>query len=517
MRLLVSGTGAAAPRNMGRNCRGGVRCAAKLLSSLLVCAALVSAGPVDFALAELNAAMAERKIRAKNLVELSLDPPETFRIEPYKIGGAHITGGDLRGLMYALLEAAAQIRATGRFDKVTAAPAASLRGVRIVMDAELEQAPAAFWPVYFHMLARNRFNRVHVVFPRLRKPFELPQFLSHTAAEYGIDFTLGVSGPVDAQDLAHLLTLSPAIRGVAPEAGAAHEPLLSAMRAAGRRVTLDPDTATLHPKILGEALSGNLSLLRANTAWPPSFEIAPPIDPKSADAHPLFYEVAGKLSYDPKGKPPQTVDAAEYTAAHGAVLWLAAAQQSAEGGSDYVASPAETARNRDEHVASAKFTPADIAANLYAAAARLGQSSLPDFQLLGEMARTAAGRQIAAANFPPLGGVAAPTAWTYDYPLSTPSEQPLTISFRLIQPNSVSAVRLHYRTLDPAAPTKTIEMPAAAEITFTIPAADITGNWDLLYFFEILHASGNGWFEPDPLTVTPYRTVHVIAPHTGRN
>jgi hypothetical protein len=71
--------------------------------------------------------------------------------------------------------------------------------------------------------------------------------------------------------------------------------------------------------------------------------------------------------------------------------------------------------------------------------------------------------------------------------------------------------------MDPVAPAKTLELPASAEVSFTIPAADITGNWDLLYFFEILHADGNGWFEPDPLTATPYRIVHVIAPHTGRN
>jgi hypothetical protein len=65
--------------------------------------------------------------------------------------------------------------------------------------------------------------------------------------------------------------------------------------------------------------------------------------------------------------------------------------------------------------------------------------------------------------------------------------------------------------------SKVIEMPAAADVSFTIPALDITGNWDLLYYFEILGADGNGWFEPDPLTATPYWTVHIIAPHTGRN
>jgi hypothetical protein len=78
-------------------------------------------------------------------------------------------------------------------------------------------------------------------------------------------------------------------------------------------------------------------------------------------------------------------------------------------------------------------------------------------------------------------------------------------------------VRLHYRPTDPAAATQVLELAAKPEVSFTIPASEITGNWDLQYFFEILHADGSGWFEPDPLTATPYWVVHIIAPHVGRN
>ena len=275
--------------------------------------------------------------------------------------------------------------------------------------------------------------------------------------------------------------------------------------------------APAHPKML-EALAGsNISLLRANSAWPPSFEWTPVLDSQNPDALPLLYAVVGKFSYDPKAKPPKGVDAAEFSAARDAVVWIGAAQQSVLGGSDYVAAPFETARNRDEHLASAKFTPADIAERLYAAAGRLVNSAFPDLRVLADVARAEAGRQIAAANFPPVANAAPPSVWTHTPPAATPSEQPLALTLHIAQPRSVNTVRLHYRPLDPAAATKTIEMPAAADVTFTIPAADITGNWDLLYFFEILHAGGNGWFEPDPLTATPYRIVHVVAPHTGRN
>src|SRR5579864_5930725 len=63
---------------------------------------LHAAGPQDFGMSELNAAIAERafRIKPKITAELDLNAPETFRIEPYQAGGAHITGGDLRGLMY---------------------------------------------------------------------------------------------------------------------------------------------------------------------------------------------------------------------------------------------------------------------------------------------------------------------------------------------------------------------------------------------------------------------------------
>ena len=62
-----------------------------------------------------------------------------------------------------------------------------------------------------------------------------------------------------------------------------------------------------------------------------------------------------------------------------------------------------------------------------------------------------------------------------------------------------------------------LEVAPKAEVSFTIPAREITGNWDFQYYFEILRADGNGWFEPDPLTAAPFWVVPVIAPHSGRN
>lgn len=89
--------------------------------SLLVCT-IAAAGPVEFGLRAYDAAVAARNLKWKVKYELTLDPPETFRIEPYKVGGAHVTGGDLRGLMYGLLEAADQMRSTGHLKQVHAEP-----------------------------------------------------------------------------------------------------------------------------------------------------------------------------------------------------------------------------------------------------------------------------------------------------------------------------------------------------------------------------------------------------------
>jgi len=479
---------------------------------MLVTGGLAAAGPVEFAQAELDSAMAERKLKWKNQVDLNLEAPDTFRIEPYSIGGAHITGGDLRGLMYGLLEAAEQIRASGHFTKTSGNPAASLRGVRIVLKAELEKAPEEFWNTYFRMLARNRFNRVHMVFQRIEAPYRLPKLLSHTAADYGIDFTLGVEGDSSAEELAHMLILCPSVRGLALEGAGSQAAVFSALRVSGRRVTLDLDGATTQPAALQEALVSGIPVLRPAVAWPPSFEIVPPIDAADAEAHPMFYEVMGRLSYAPKPKP-------EYRAAREIGLWIAAAQQSNLGGSEYVAAAAEAAHNREEHIASAKFTPPQIAERLEAAAAQIEPTAGADLRLLAGLAREQAAQLRASGDLSVLarGARPAPSPWTHTPPASAPSEKPLTLELQLAQPKTVSVVRMHYRPTDPAAPTQVLEMAAKPEVIFTIPASDITGNWDMQYFFEILHSDGSGWFEPDPLTATPYWVVHIIAPHVGRN
>ncbi len=540
--------------------------------AFILAASATCAGPIDYGLAELNAAMAARNLKARNKAELNLDPPESFRIEPYSSGGAYITGGDVRGLMYGLLEASDQIRATGRFAKAHGEHAAALRGVHIELDADLERAPEEFWRSYFQMLARNRFNRAHVVFQHLTRPYRSACIVSGAAADYGVDFTLGVGGEISADEMGVLLAVCPSVRSVAVEPHTASRvAILEAVRHAGRLITVDPDGD------IGGSADTSIAVLRPSALWPPSFEIRAPlntsdhahsdqtVDPARAAGHAAFYWVWGRLGYDPKTKPPKDANPAEYEAARMAALHIAAAEIADERGSDHVASASEAVRNLKHGIASAKFTPLDIAARLESAAAVLEKSAIPDFQAIAGMAndrarqqRSAYARALRAAESPapvhadessvPVRGAEhtgadhaginlgvadhagvfyADATSSVPSPLrpqmmhkpnqATPSDQPLIVTLRIAAPKQATLVRLHYRTLDAQSKEIVLEEQPSAEVHFTIPGSDLTGTWDLFYYFEVLNREGSGWFEPDPLAAAPYFIVHIQAPRTGPN
>jgi hypothetical protein len=233
----------------------------RLPISLLVLTAMAAgstfAGPVDFGMAELNAAIAARnfKYKPKIMAELDLEAPETFRIEPYAAGGGHITGGDLRGLMYGLLEAAEQMRSTGRLKPTHGVPALALRGIRVTADP---QAPwftsGEFWNPYFAGMARDRFNRLEVVFEPASAlaPAASPALRSITqiAAQYGVDVAIGFGAP-NTTAIERLLASCPSVRVVVlhHEEMANQPALFQVLRDAGRRVVLElpdnPNTAGL--------------------------------------------------------------------------------------------------------------------------------------------------------------------------------------------------------------------------------------------------------------------------------
>jgi hypothetical protein len=213
---------------LSANGGGGIMRAVPVFYFLLAIVSVHAAGPVDFGKAELDAALAERKLKLRVDTEISLDRPETFSITLYKTGVARITGGDLRGLMYGLIEAAEQIRATGRLKAVSGKPATPVRGVRMALRSyDLTQpwfTSDDLWRAYFQTLARSRLNRLSLVLPLAEADIERLRILSETAAAFGVDFVLGIRNLTgDPQELsAHLrgiLDNCPLIRGVQIEAG----------------------------------------------------------------------------------------------------------------------------------------------------------------------------------------------------------------------------------------------------------------------------------------------------------
>lgn len=478
------------------------------IACVLACAAVsVPAGPVDFGLAELNAAMSARNLKWRNKAELSLDPPESFRIEPYSYGGAHITGGDLRGLMYGLLEAAEQVRSTGRLAKAHATPATRLRGVRIALDSNLEDASESFWRAYFQMLARNRFNRANVVFPRLDAPYRTERLLSQIAADYGVDFTLSVDGVFATEDLEHALAACPLIRSVGVSAGSpVPDAVIFALRDAGRRVTLDFEGLEAAP--LPEAPS-----FRGPASWPPSFEIEPArFDPGFTGDHALLYWIWGRLAYDPGAKVPKNADAGEYRAAHDATLSVAALREIPTG-SDYVASPNEAERNRSNGVASAKLTALEIVTRIESSGKVLDTSASEDFRLLASMARDKAAEQRASIVG---GGTSTPAPrpkFTHAALSTAPFGRDLTLTLQIAAPKDVTAVRLHYGPVGSPAGERIVEQPPSLLVTFTIPGSEVAPGEEIQYYFEILNRDLGGWFEPDPLAGIPAPVIKVdVAP-----
>jgi hypothetical protein len=319
--------------------------------SLSACALLLAgiawaANPADFAKADLDDALAARKLKTRIQTELSLDPPETFRIEIYKTG-ARVTGGDLRGLMYGLIEAAEQIRSTGKLKAVRGVPALAVRGVRMEPGLPDLQNPDFFaepgWRTYFETLARSRMNRFSLVLPLESARADALGALSQLANDYGVDFTLGLRAPLgDPGDLyvtlRKLLEDCPLIRGIEIDEG--DQPLefyqdsvFAALRESGHRVTLDLHGAASRNDLTRAALEAGVPLRVAHAAglhgsgyelhWElhegPSgadaervrqrteqlvsegaagFEIDAP--GPSAEDHREFYRLWGWLGYDPK-------------------------------------------------------------------------------------------------------------------------------------------------------------------------------------------------------------------------
>jgi hypothetical protein len=91
-------------------------------------------------------------------------------------------------------------------------------------------------------------------------------------------------------------------------------------------------------------------------------------------------------------------------------------------------------------------------------------------------------------------------------PASVDAGNAVRLKVQIAPDSPVAGVRLYYRPLNQLAHFKMIENREGA---FTIPADEISGKWDFMYYFEVINSEGGGWFEPDPRTKTPYYVVKV--------
>ncbi len=292
----------------------------------------VWAGPEEFGRAEIDRALAARGLKpgqVRFVTDVSAeDRPESYRILP-----GSISGGDLRGLMYGMFEAADQIRQYGRLIQARGEPATPIRGIRyFVHNADLEKSwyfSHEYWTAFFQMLARNRFNRFNLVFAHqteyLAPPYpfwvtvdEFPEvkargvsvaerernldmlrFISQTAAEYAIDFTLGIwehniqagmtpsvdgltsenIGPYSYAALKKVLARCPAVRSVQmrtnSESGIPSERqvdfyskwIYRALSEGGRRVVLDLRGWAMQPEMLKAATGAGVPVRLSSKYW----------------------------------------------------------------------------------------------------------------------------------------------------------------------------------------------------------------------------------------------------------
>src|SRR5262249_23555631 len=118
------------------------------------------------------------------------------------------------------------------------------RGVRLAADRSAAWFQSEdFWRTYFMSLARDRFDRLELVFERVPEAqvFPLVRTISQIGSQYGVDLALGIESLSDdfTGRLQALLSQCPAIHFVATPDDSAKQSLLGVLRKTGRRVVLD--------------------------------------------------------------------------------------------------------------------------------------------------------------------------------------------------------------------------------------------------------------------------------------
>ncbi len=159
----------------------------------------------------------------------------------------------------------------------------------------------AHWRAYFQTLARARLNRLSLMISLADVDIERLRILSETAAEYGVDFVLGIRQlEGDPQQvyarLRGILDNCLLIRGVQIEAGDESVQMyqlgvFQALRESGRRVTLDLRNVEDRPDLARAASASGVPLSERG------FEMDAPGPDFMGDHHQLYWN-NGRTSYD---------------------------------------------------------------------------------------------------------------------------------------------------------------------------------------------------------------------------
>jgi hypothetical protein len=491
-------------------------------------AAALHAGPREFGESEFRAALAARNLARERIrlrLELNQDRPQSWRIE-----ATRISGGDMAGLMYGLLEAADQMRATGRLAQAKGEPAIAIRGVRVRLPGPLPAELNADWRSFLEILARARFNRIRILANPM--PEEFVRTLAQAAAEYAIE-------------------LEPRLwRPPLPEA-----------------VAREPEPYEIPSPVegfglpWGDPIHARRRIQTAILAGHDGIEIDAALP---AAAHWFFYQLWGRLAYDPKRKDKALQGEFErrYSKSAGDVWEVITSASRAlslrSAAEPFFASADEAASIRAGDLTSAKLTPLALAAELhgYAHQAQQALGKIADQDLRTELGKliTAArmeARRLTAEDFagmfrltgsdsalraarlqsaaakrlagelnleaavPVLAGESARNQDLLHYPPSpvrpdlghTPpllllAGQPVTLSLHLSPNTGIAVVRLHYAD-KPGGRFQTLEASG------TRPSFTFRPQQSAIYYFEVIHQNRSGWFLPDPLGDQPYFHLRV--------
>ncbi|MBI3210350.1 MAG: hypothetical protein HYZ37_15805 [Candidatus Solibacter usitatus] len=505
----------------------------------LLAASFCFAGPVEFGQEELRKACEARNF-PPNRIRVAAELLRTLKPESYEIMPWRVSGGDLRGLMYGLLDAADQIRATGKLTQTKAEPFVSVRGVRLVLKgADWQRID---FRAYFQTLARRRFNRVHVDLEPI--DLEALKSLSREASDHAIDVTLGGNfNGVSIEALTKLLTEARWIRGLAVHDATAEmlrRVVIPALSDVGRLVTLELSDGPALTVARESGVATRILTTMDNGVAYPDLETVTPSD------LPVIRVVAQSKYTDP-----QFVASVAYGSAIGealgyevfAPLALDDAIYAAWGLLGYTPSRrvdvdpaiACAARLQRPSVHPDQLQRCGVVLERSAGFEKMGQAATVRFRLLWAKqmeayyektkhdsalraayysyraaARTEPAAQAEVARVGKLVDQLDPDAPVTAMPWSVPaprpsivhktpaalhSGSPLALSLAVSPNNGITSIRLRYRYVGGADGFRTLT-GAARQASFTIPAEHLPIPGQLLYYFE-LEFEGGVWRAPE--------------------